>query len=223
MTPAHHNKDNNRRRTVMGLEAFARGGTPGKAIAAFRDRKERKRRHTAQALRQYTKVMHQEGYTPGQGASRKRRPEREESNEKDTTTTDRLDTKHNKTSSSSSNNDNAKPAPRTRRHKTNPHKDLQPKAAPDNNTTIKTKEAQEKERKQKLRERRQRTRRMQQRTSKGQPIMKHLKRNNNNSDRRRRRVFPKNHSSHGGREKGSNILGIQVAAVVLRNFFTGKM
>ena len=197
-------KNNTNRRTVVGLEAFARGGGTGtgKAIAAFRDRKQRKRRHTAQALRQYAKIMHKEGYMPGQGASRKRRQTEEgneiiiddkNSNETNdafeisttkTTVGDRLDKKQKPATSNdddddddNNNKNNIIPAPHTRRHKINPYKDLQSKATTtnnNNNMNLKTKELQEKERKRKLRERRQRTRRLQQRTSKGQPIMKHL-------------------------------------------------
>ena len=159
MTKTDASSSSTNRRTVVGLEAFARGGTgTGKAIAAFRDRKDRKRRHTAQALRQYAKVMQKEGYEPGKGASRKR---------EDTIGKTEHDEKKDV---APPNDEDDKTGPRQRRHKTNPYKDLKPKEK----SNIPDKEAQEKERKHKLRERRQRTRRLQQRTSKGQPIMKNL-------------------------------------------------
>jgi hypothetical protein len=57
---------------VLSVEQFAHRKGVTKAIQSFRKRKEKKHLRTATALRSYKKVMKQEGYEPGQGASRKR-------------------------------------------------------------------------------------------------------------------------------------------------------
>ena len=71
------------RRKVVGLDDFAHRKATGKAIAAFRDRKEQKRLQRAQGLRQYKKVLKAEGYQVETGNLRKKR-KKENDNETST-------------------------------------------------------------------------------------------------------------------------------------------
>jgi hypothetical protein len=151
----------NTRRTVVSLEKFAHRNKADKfAIAAFRERKDKKRFQTSQALRSYKKVMRKEGYEAGTGASRKRPAEGGEApvvREKDELAT--VD------------------GTRRRRPKMNPfHKALQ-KAQEKKETiqqSITDKEDREKDRTQKLKDRRYRTKVLSKRTKKGQPIMQNM-------------------------------------------------
>lgn len=167
----HDDDDNQRnRRTVVSLENFAHRKADGKAITAFRERKQKKRLHTAQALRKYQKVMHAEGYEPGKGASRRR-----------IFTEDKRSSEQLLPKSS-----DEKDEPRKQRHdKTNPFsKDTRHAEKKESNMAnnhshqqqqnLDDQKAREKQRKKKLRERRQRTKMLRQKTSKGQPIMKNL-------------------------------------------------
>lgn len=161
-----------RRRTVVGLEEFAhRHKADGKAISAFRERKERKRRHTAQALRKYQKVMHAQGYEPGRGASRKRTAETtaEDSN--------RQTQEPPKNDDDDNRNNHNPPTTHKRHHKTTPFlKDIQKaqKQKEAAQSTMVDRETREQQRQQKLRDRRQRTKLLRQRTARGQPVMKNL-------------------------------------------------
>jgi hypothetical protein len=158
-----------RRRTVVGLESFANRKGVGKAIAKFRERKQRKRLQTAQALRKYAKVMKEEGYEAGKGASRKRkessRGTREEEEEHQSTTVD-----HGTTDTTSQTTNEGKT--RKRHKKTNPYKNLAEQHEKFKAVTVVDKATQERERQQKLRQRRQRTHKLRQKTSRGQPVMR---------------------------------------------------
>jgi hypothetical protein len=150
------------RRTVVSLEKFAHRNKADKfAIAAFRDRKDKKRFHTSQALRSYKKVMRKEGYEAGTGASRKRPADGEAAPLRPADDVGAVD---------------GAPA-RRRRPKMNPfHKALQ-KAQEKKETiqqSITDKEDREKERTQKLKDRRYRTKVLSKRTKKGQPIMQNM-------------------------------------------------
>lgn len=173
MAPHHHvNKKkapSDGRRTVVSLEDFALRGSKadGKAIAAFRNRKELKRQHKAKAFREYAKVMKQEGYEPTTKKGRKRR---NEDTEKEANATGKPQ-KEQSSSHDNTKEQDKKQTQQYRRAGTNSAKsDKQPTTA----AAAGDWDSREKERKQKLRERRQRTRRLRQRTSKGQPIMKHF-------------------------------------------------
>ena len=174
MAPHHHvNKKkapSDGRRTVVSLEDFALRGSKadGKAIAAFRNRKELKRQHKAKAFREYVKVMKKEGYEP---TTKKGRKQRNEEMEKEANATGEPQNEQSASHDKTKFEQDKKQTQQHRKARTNSVKsDKQP------TTTAATGDwdSREKERKQKLRERRQRTRRLRQRTSKGQPIMKHF-------------------------------------------------
>ena len=57
---------------VIGIEGFANPRGVVKGLESFRNRKAKKRLQTAKALRQYAKVMKQEGLEAGRGISRRR-------------------------------------------------------------------------------------------------------------------------------------------------------
>ena len=137
-----------RRTAVVALDNFAHRKGVKKALDEFRERKEKKRVTTAKALRTYQKVMKQEGYEPGKGASRKRGIE-------DTT--------------------NAPEEPRKKRthmFQKPVQQAEERKRGIEQNQIDQVKN--EKERKHKLRERRQRTKMLTQRTKHGQPVMKNM-------------------------------------------------
>jgi hypothetical protein len=134
-----------RRTAVVALDNFAHRKGVKKALDDFRERKEKKRVETAMALRSYQKVMKQEGYEPGRGASRKRGAEGTES-----------ETKKRRTHMFQ------KPVQQAEERK----KWIEEIQI--------TKEKSGKERKNRLRERRQRTKMLTQRTKHGQPVMKNM-------------------------------------------------
>jgi rRNA processing len=172
MGPTDSKKDSqpSRRRAggVLAMEDFARRKGVTKAIQECRERQDKKRTATAKALRSYRKTMKQEGYQPGQGASRKRKVEEENSNDQDTAnniTSDNNDT--NKESS----------GPIGKRTKANPFQQSFRKAEQTKQQRQQQavdKEEREKERDQKLKERRKHSKQLRQRTAKGQPVMKHV-------------------------------------------------
>ncbi|GAX22927.1 hypothetical protein FisN_24Lh216 [Fistulifera solaris] len=134
-----------RRTAVVALDNFAHRKGVKKALDEFRERQEKKRVETAKALRSYQKVMKQEGYEPGRGASRKRGAEVTE-----------LETKKRRTHMFQ------KPVQQAEERK----KGIEESQI--------AKEKSEKERKNRLRERRQRTKMLTQRTKHGQPVMKNM-------------------------------------------------
>lgn len=147
MSKTSKTEDSKRRTAVVALDNFAHRKGVKKALDDFRERKEKKRVETAKALRSYQKVMKQEGYEPGRGASRKRGADAEAS---------AMESKKKRTHMFQ------KPLQQAEERK---------KGATENKIE---KEKSEKERKKRLRERRQRTRMLSQRTKHGQPVMKNL-------------------------------------------------
>lgn len=134
-----------RRTAVVALDNFAHRKGVKKALDEFRERKEKKRVETAKALRIYQKVMKQEGYEPGRGASRKRGAEEPE-----------------------------KEAKKKRTHMfQKPVQQAEERKKGIEESQIE-KGKNEKERKHRLRERRQRTKMLTQRTKNGQPVMKNM-------------------------------------------------
>jgi hypothetical protein len=152
---------------VLSVEQFAHRKGVTKAIQSFRKRKEKKQLRTATALRSYKKVMRQEGYEPGQGASRKRVDGTEESREA-------TQPSASVAGAEASPSHTEKPA---RRQKSNPfQKSIQ--KADDRKKNIQQaqedRESRESERNGKLRERKHRHQLLTKRTRKGQPIMKNV-------------------------------------------------
>jgi hypothetical protein len=188
------------RRGMVGVEAFARrkGGTT-KAIKEFQKRKEKKRTQTAQTLRRYRKVMKQEGYEPGAGASRKRQHQQlysgkidpeEEQDKFAHTPQEQADTEELKKNSahqdgdedSHSDKDDSKrvvseDGKRRKKEKSNPFAKALKKAkeaVSDATARQEEQEKRDKERRSRLNERKKKTRLMAQRTQRGQPIMKNM-------------------------------------------------
>jgi len=152
---------------VLGVEEFAHRKGVTKAIHGFRKRKEKKRVETAKALRRYEKVMKQEGFEAGKGASRKRQ------------TKDESAVLEHKEEEEEDHNTQTKPSSNThkRRKKMNPFQKTLQKADKKKKEVQKAQEehkAREKKRLEKLRQRRCRTKLLTQRTRKGQPIMKNV-------------------------------------------------
>jgi hypothetical protein len=174
---------------VLSVEKFAHRKGVTKAIQSFRKRKEKKRVHTATALRQYKKVMKQEGYQPGAGASRKRVDDDEATTTAATalatTTTataaathesnSNIEQEQKPTESNETSADlNNKPA---RRKKTNPFQKSIQKAEERKQNMQQQQEdrdVRENERNEKLRQRKQRHQLLTARTRKGQPVMKNV-------------------------------------------------
>ncbi|CAB9497048.1 expressed unknown protein [Seminavis robusta] len=176
-TERRPNKDDDgARRRVLAIDDFAHRKGVTKAIQDCRKRKEKKRTATAKALRSYRKTMKQEGFTPGQGASRKR-------NNGDTkvtaaATTDSNDEKEKEETTMNNTTSTTKQHQEGKKfHKTNPFQQSLRKAKESKQKKqqdIVDREAHEKEREQKLKQRRKRSKQLRQRTSKGQPVMKHV-------------------------------------------------
>jgi hypothetical protein len=142
------------RKIVTSLEDFAQKKGHVRALEEFRMRQEKKHLETAMRLRQYKKVMKQEGMEAGRGSSRKRRSETRD-------VTEIIDIQQHQ----------------HKRHKTNPlQKSVQ--KAQENKQQAKLQQEQrqlnEKERAKKLKQRQKTTKLLQQRTKRGQPIMKHM-------------------------------------------------
>lgn len=154
-------------RDRISLDDFVHRKGQVRALEEFKYRKQRKQVQTAKALRSYRKVMKQEGYEAGQGASRKR-VERIASDEQPQEGSD---------SEHSHNDEEISKKAHKRRRKMNPfHKSVQ--KAEEKKLQAKQKQAQmkhnERQKAQKLRERKQRTKLLSKRTKRGQPIMKHM-------------------------------------------------
>jgi hypothetical protein len=65
-------RQHERSKHSISLENFGQRKGQVRALAEFRNRKERKRVETAKALRKYKKTMKSEGFEAGRGAARKR-------------------------------------------------------------------------------------------------------------------------------------------------------
>jgi rRNA processing len=195
---------NKKKQTVVSLQAFARGKKGAiKALHSYRERKEQKRLHTAKALRSYSQVMKREGYEPGQGASRKRRPENDNGkkteekekqyqhqHEKTTTIAQEEDDSSKgrivdmEINNQQVENDNSNKARYPRTGAGGSHKQAikvdsnnrknHHHSPPTPPTLLQQEQDREKERRQKLWARKQKTVLLRQRTRKGQPIMKNL-------------------------------------------------
>jgi hypothetical protein len=161
--------DQSGRRRVDGnvsMTSFAhRKGGHDRAIRQFRKRKELKIKEKAKQLRQYRKVMKQEGLEAAKGASRKR---------------SLLDKEEEKASSDDKHVDQhqiQQPPPKKKRQKANPFQKSLEKAEikkVEQEKLLKEKKEQEKQKQRKLRERRNMTKKLQQRSKKGQPIIKNM-------------------------------------------------
>jgi hypothetical protein len=157
---------------VLSVEQFAHRKGVTKAIQSFRKRKEKKRVHTATALRSYKKVMKQEGYEPGRGASRKRIDEMQESQE--ATAPEQSAAAASVSNEASSSLPTEKPA---RRQKSNPFQKSMMKADDRQRDILQAREdreTRESERNGKLQERKHRHQLLTKRTRKGQPIMQNV-------------------------------------------------
>lgn len=152
-------------RERISLDDFVHRKGQVRALEEFKYRKQRKKIQTAKALRSYKKVMKQEGYEAGQGASRKRvDSSNHEEDDLDLGNIEEI-------------NDEAVAKLHKRRRKMNPFQKSIQKAE---EKMIKAKQHEretnqnEKQRLQKLKERKQRTKLLNKRTKRGQPIIKHM-------------------------------------------------
>lgn len=164
--PVTMTNDEDGKRSVFGIEKFARQKGVAKGLHQFRERKEKKRLETAKSLRTYQKAMKREGFEPGIGASRKRMDDNEERNAVEETTPDL------------GNSSSEKATAVAKRQKTGSefynasHQSNQRfRRNEDREAQIQSKE---RERKQALWKRRQRHGRLSARTKKGQPVMKNI-------------------------------------------------
>ena len=159
---------------VLGVEAFAHRKGVTKGLHSFRERQEKKRVQTATALRAYKKVMKQEGYQPGQGASRKRREELPADKTNDTTHNSQQEQKHEQHHHNNNNNNNNRKERKQRTHlfqkAVHQSQERQQKVEQSQQDRV----VNEKERIKKLKQRSFRTKLHCQRTKKGQPVMNNL-------------------------------------------------
>ena len=142
---------------AMSLEQFAFNKTKGtaRAIAKYREKKEKRFTEKAYLLKKYKKAMKKEGYQAGKGASRKRTIDNEQPQQEDVST-ERMYKK---------------------RKKTDPFAKAKASAVLKKNERIRDleeKEIQKKNYETKLLERKKKTKLMKKRTRKGQPIMKNI-------------------------------------------------
>ena len=159
-----NNKDAQRKKDrIISLENFAIRKGQVRALEEFKYRKQRKRVETAKALKEYRKVMKQEGYDAGKGASRKR---------------SLYHTKQDDTEQDSEQKQQQQPQAGSRkRPKSNPFYKSVQKAEKNKIRAIEQKDAKERrerQRDEKLKERKKRTRMLSKRTKKGQPIIKNM-------------------------------------------------
>jgi hypothetical protein len=163
MAPGNSEQNNQPRRRVDGTVSmvnFAQRKGQTRAIKECKKRKEKKVLQTAKHLRRYRKVMKQEGYEAGTGASRKR----EEPS----------------ASALSSGNEETPPAEtekKQRRPKANPFAKAQEQAKAKKEQfaqNILDKETNEKDKEQKLKQRRKQTKLLSKRSKRGQPIIKNM-------------------------------------------------
>jgi hypothetical protein len=163
------------RQTVLALDDFAHQKGVVHALHGFRERREKKRLHTAKALRVYKKVMKREGYEPGTGASRKRMTEtavelnegggdKDDSRENNTAPVD--------TATMANDSTNIARKKRSNLFQKSIQKAHERKQA--HVQSVQDRQVSERERQQRIKERRYRTKLLSQRTSKGQPVMKNI-------------------------------------------------
>jgi hypothetical protein len=150
-------------RERISLESFVHRKGQVRALTEFKYRKQHKKVETAKALRSYRKVMKQQGYEAGTGASRKRVEDSEEPTAENTEDTAK--------------EEEEEPKEYKKRHKMNPF--VKPaKRAEESKRLAAThkeeKETGEKDRQRCLKERKKRTKLLSKRTRRGQPIMKHV-------------------------------------------------
>jgi hypothetical protein len=171
------NADENRvRRRVdgtrgVGMDQFAQQKGVTRAIKEFKKRKETKKTATAKSLRKYRKVMRQEGYQAGTGASRKRVEEEGDDDEQQD------DAKLVATAKGAAVDGEASATRTARKPKSNPFQKSLDKAAQKKEEIEKSKtekEEGEKERQKRLLERKKRSKLLSKRTKRGQPIMKNM-------------------------------------------------
>ena len=175
------------RRVVMSVDDFAHRKGVTKALQGFRERKEKKRVATAKALRSYSKVMRQEGYEPGKGASRKRKAESSrdnDDNKQESSQAAAADSTAKKPGDGNrkdnNNNNNKHPSTATFRSKRQrSHIFQKSQAQAEQRKLAFQKDAEDRirreaERQQKLSERRYRSKKLRQRTRRGQPVMKNI-------------------------------------------------
>ena len=157
---SHHGSSSHNasdRKIVTSLEKFAHKKGQVRALEEFRKRKEKKQVETSIRLRQYKKVMKQEGMEAGTGASRKRR----------------VDAEDDETEEPASQHENKK----QKRHKADPLQKSVKKAEQYKQQAIEREKQQkqnEKDRQQKLEQRKRTSKQLQKRTKRGQPIIKHM-------------------------------------------------
>ena len=161
------NKDAQRKKDrIISLENFAIRKGQVRALEEFKYRKQRKRVETAKALKEYRKVMKQEGYDAGKGASRKRSLYH---TEQDDTEQDSEQQQQQQQQQQQAGN--------RKRPKSNPFYKSVQKAEKNKIRAIEQKDAKERrerQRDEKLKERKKRSRMLSKRTKKGQPIIKNM-------------------------------------------------
>lgn len=157
MTRTNESSDSKRRQgnTVVSLNKFAHGKSKGtrRAIEKFRQKKKSKFNYNAGLLREYKKVMKNEGYEAGKGASRKRQDMETHVNE------------------------DATEVVKEKRKKADPFAKARQQAEKSKLEKIQREEAMKERLKEKALKEKQnklKARKMAQRTKKGQPIMKNV-------------------------------------------------
>jgi hypothetical protein len=166
MAPANSEQKSPQRRRVDGTVSmvnFAQRKGQTRAIKECKKRKDKKVLQTAKHLRRYHKVMKQEGYEAGTGASRKRVEEEPSVSVS--------------ASSGKEETPSAEIEKKERRPKANPFAKAQEQAKARKEKfaqNILDKETNEKDREQKLKQRRRQTKLLNKRSKRGQPIIKNM-------------------------------------------------
>lgn len=160
----------------MGVEKFSSFNK--KSLEIHRAKKEKKFRRNASLLRQYQKVMKQEGYKVGKGASRRRtKDDVKDLREADKCDDDSSNGLESRRNISEPNHKSDEINSVKRRHKTNSFakakKEAQ-KIQKEKEDQIKAQKKSKKDKEAKILQRRKRSKVMGKRTTKGQPVMKNV-------------------------------------------------
>ncbi|KAL3760063.1 hypothetical protein ACHAWU_006611 [Discostella pseudostelligera] len=166
-----------RRQAAISLASFSTKKGHDRALQEYKKRKETKFQKNAKLLREYEKVMKQEGYDAGRGASRKRSDRQQgKDDDGDERPADGRGAKST-TEQGESNEYTTSEQSRKKRHKSDPLHNAKKEAErrrAEQLEAMSQKEQRQQQEKKKLKDRKVRAKKMMQRTKRGQPLIKNV-------------------------------------------------
>ncbi|KAL7434006.1 hypothetical protein ACHAXH_005113 [Discostella pseudostelligera] len=165
-----------RRQAAISLASFSTKKGHDRALQEYKKRKETKFQKNSKLLREYQKVMKQEGYDAGRGASRKRtdRPREEDDDDEQPSCGGGAKST---TEWGESNDQTIAEESRKKRHKSDPLHQAKKEAEclrAEQLEAMSQNEQRQQQEKKKLKDRKVRAKKMMQRTKRGQPLMKNV-------------------------------------------------